>query len=50
MEVTAECCQGSKMAGTFNMLRANDLIWSFVINNYHAGQAAHALRSALLEQ
>ncbi len=30
--------EGSKMAGTFNMLRANDLIWSFVINNYMLGK------------
>jgi len=30
---------GAKMAGTFNMLRANDLIWSFVINNYMLGKA-----------
>jgi polyhydroxyalkanoate synthase len=30
--------KGSKMAGTFNMLRANDLIWSFVINNYMLGK------------
>ena len=28
---------GSAMAGTFNMLRANDLIWSFYINNYLLG-------------
>ena len=30
--------EGSEMATTFNMLRANDLIWSFVINNYLMGR------------
>jgi polyhydroxyalkanoate synthase len=29
---------GGKMAMAFNMLRSNDLIWSYVVNNYLKGQ------------
>ncbi|MCB1859603.1 MAG: class I poly(R)-hydroxyalkanoic acid synthase [Gammaproteobacteria bacterium] len=29
--------EGSAMAGAFNLMRANDLIWSFYINNYLLG-------------
>ncbi len=30
--------EGDHMAATFNMMRGNDLIWSFVINNYLLGK------------
>lgn len=33
---------GSRMAGAFNMLRPNDLIWSYAINNYLKGKAPTA--------
>ena len=30
--------EGTKMANAFNMLRSNDLIWSYVVSNYLKGQ------------
>lgn len=33
---------GGKMAMAFNMLRSNDLIWSYVVNNYLKGQTPAA--------
>ncbi len=30
---------GSRMSGAFNMLRPNDLIWSYAVNNYLKGKA-----------
>jgi polyhydroxyalkanoate synthase len=34
--------EGARMAMAFNMLRSNDLIWSYVVSNYLKGQAPSA--------
>jgi polyhydroxyalkanoate synthase subunit PhaC len=34
--------EGTKMAMAFNMLRSNDLIWSYVVSNYLKGQPPSA--------
>ena len=39
---TAGVLEGSKMAMAFNMLRSNDLIWSYVVRNYLKGQPPSA--------
>ena len=36
---TSGYLDGSKMASAFNMLRSNDLIWPYVVNNYMKGKA-----------
>ena len=41
MEATG-VLEGSKMAMAFNMLRSNDLIWSYVVSNYLKGQPPSA--------
>ncbi len=38
MEAHGGLLEGSSMASTFNMLRSNDLIWSYVVNNYLLGR------------
>jgi polyhydroxyalkanoate synthase len=38
MDSAGGVLEGGKMATTFNMLRANDLIWGFVVNNYLLGK------------
>ena len=38
MDAAGGVLEGRAMATTFNMLRSNDLIWSFVIDNYLMGK------------
>ncbi|MFN3230368.1 MAG: class I poly(R)-hydroxyalkanoic acid synthase, partial [Asticcacaulis sp.] len=42
MDAAGGVLPGSAMADTFNALRANDLIWSFFVNNYLLGKALPA--------
>ena len=42
--------EGSAMAGAFNMLRPNDLIWSYLRQQLSEGQGAAALRPPGLER
>ena len=38
--------EASRMANTFNMLRSNDLIWPYVVNNYMRGKSrSHSIFS-----
>ncbi|MGY6629361.1 MAG: class I poly(R)-hydroxyalkanoic acid synthase [Oceanicaulis sp.] len=42
MDAQGGVLDGRTMADTFNMLRSNDLVWSFVINNYLMGRQPQA--------
>lgn len=39
MDAAGGVLEGRAMAATFNMLRSNDLIWSFMIDNYMKGKS-----------
>lgn len=38
MDISGGYLDGRNMAATFNMLRANDLLWHYVVHNYLMGQ------------
>ena len=46
---SAAISTGRKMANAFNLLRSNDLIWPYVINNYFKGKEPLPVRPAVLE-
>mgnify|MGYP003640346896 CR=1 FL=1 len=42
MDAQGGVLDGRTMADTFNLLRSNDLVWSFVVNNYLMGRQPQA--------